>query len=392
MTNLLDRIEKRQAANHDARLQEWRTALDVAKIIEKQWKVDAPAAHQKGDPLPPKPAKAVAPSKPVRPRVSVADATIEKIAAILSGQPKGLLVRRDELSGWLQNLSRYSSGTDRPFWLEAYTGNSHQVDRVKLEEPIFIPRLSLSINGTIQPGRLTDILTDVDDGLVSRFLWAWPNPTPFAQPTVIFGQDEALEPLWRLAGLVMNEGPDGDLQPRCVPLCTKGRPVLADFAEKIASKTADAVGLMASSLGKVRGQTLRLALILEYLWWCPTDGPEPSEISEAALLYAIRLMETYFLPMCGRVLGDAAVTTEERNARLLANWLVQTKPKSVNVTGIRDTAQLPGLRSSDSVKAACRYLEEAGWLIHRTTGQPGRPRGDFQVNPRLWPQLSSNTE
>ena len=177
----------------------------------------------------------------------------------------------------------------------------------------------------------------MDDGLVSRFLWAWPNPTPFAQPTVIFGQDEALEPLGRLAALVMNEGPDGDLQPRCVPLCTKGQPVLADFAEKIASKTADAVGLMASSLGKVRGQTLRLALILEYLWWCPKDGPEPNEISEAALLYAIRLMDTYFLPMCARVLGDAAVTTEERNARVLANWLAQTKPKSVNVTGIRDS-------------------------------------------------------
>ena len=161
---------------------------------------------------------------------------------------------------------------------------------------------------------------------------------------------------------------------------------------KLRARRADAVGLMASSLGKVRGQTLRLALILEYLWWCPKDGLEPNEISEAALLDAIRLMETYFLPMCGRVLGDAAVTTEERNARVLANWLAQTKPKSVNVTGIRDTAKLPGLRSSDSVKAACRYLEEAGWLIHRTTGQPGRPRGDFQVNPRLWPQLSSHTE
>ena len=90
-----------------------------------------------------------------------------------------------------------------------------------------------------------------------------------------------------------------------------------------------------------------------------------------ALLDAIRLMDTYFLPMCGRVLGDAAATTEERNARILANWLAQTKPKSVNVTEIRDTAKLPGLRSSDTVKAACRFLEEAG-LAHSSHNRTTR--------------------
>jgi hypothetical protein len=49
--------------------------------------------------------------------VRVADTTVEALAAILQGLPKGVLHVRDELAGWLLNLSRYSGGTDRPFWL-----------------------------------------------------------------------------------------------------------------------------------------------------------------------------------------------------------------------------------------------------------------------------------
>jgi hypothetical protein len=57
----------------------------------------------------------------------------------------------------------------------------------------------------------------------------------------------------------------------------------------------------------------------------------------------------------------------------------------VNVSVIRDTARLPGLRDSDAVKEACRFLVEAHWLVEppRKPG-PGRPRGDWLVNPRLF--------
>ena len=138
------------------------------------------------------------------------------------------------------------------------------------------------------------------------------------------------------------------------------------------------------------GQTLRLALILEYLWWCPTDGAEPSGMRNC--------------PLCDKADGDLlpadvwqgprGCRSDDRGTqRTIVGKLARAKETEV---GQRDGnpghRQLPGLRNWDSVKAACRYLEEAGWLIHRTTGQPGRPRGDFQVNPRLWPQLSSNTE
>ena len=98
-------------------------------------------------------------------------------------------------------------------------------------------------------------------------------------------------------------------------------------------------------------------------------------------------MDAYFIPNAARVLADASIPEEERNGRTLAEWIISTRPEKVNVSSIRDDARLPGLRDSDAVKAACRYLAEARWLIEAPgTGRPqgGRPRGDYLVNPRLW--------
>lgn len=127
--------------------------------------------------------------------------------------------------------------------------------------------------------------------------------------------------------------------------------------------------------------------MLEYLWWCAGGGgPEPARVSRAATEAAAGLMDGYFLPMAARVLGDASVPEDERNARTLAAWVMETRPGRVNVSAIRDTARLSGLRESDAVKAACRYLAEARWLAEppRQQHAPGRPRGDWLVNPRLF--------
>ena len=57
----------------------------------------------------------------------------------------------------------------------------------------------------------------------------------------------------------------------------------------------------------------------------------------------------------------------------------------MNVSSIRDGARLPGLRETDAVKGAVRFLSDARWLLPpENTGQPGRPRGDWMVNPQLW--------
>ena len=388
--DVLRLVEARMARTYPDDIARWQEVAAIAAALEKQWERDVAKAAKSGGEMPARPAEATAPPKPIRPRASVSDSTVEKLAAILQGLPKSVLHRRDELAGWLLNLSRYSGGTDRPFWLEAYVGGPYQVDRQKHPEPLFVPHLAVPVFGTIQPDRLDDVLTGADDGLGSRFLWSWPEAQPFRRPSGAADVDGAAAVLGRLADLAMPKDAEGCPCPSYVGLSGEAADALEAFATEMQAREGEAHGLLKSALGKARGQALRLALVLEYLWWCadPDPGLEPAEVEERAMQAAAGLMESYFLPMAARVLADASVPAEERLARTLAQWIVSTRPEVVNVSALRDTARLDGLRETKPVKQACHFLADARWLAAPETAGQGRPRGDWQVNPALWAVLA----
>jgi hypothetical protein len=324
--DVLRQVEAHMARDYPAALERWQEAESVARVAHKAWEKAVARAVEDGKEPPPKPDAARTPPRPVLPRVRVCDATMETIAPLLQSQPKGALHARDELAGWLLNLSRYSNGgTDRPFWLESYNGGPYQVDRQKYPVPIFVPHLTVSTFGTIQPERLAEILSGADDGLSSRFLWAWPEVTrDFDMPNDAADPHQAAQALIRLADLVMSKNDGGEAIPAYVHLASDARRVLVDLAREAKARERKACGLLKSAYGKVRGQALRLALVLEYLWWCVDGGPEPTRISCAAMEAAAALMDAYFIPMAIRVLGDASVPADERNARTLAAWIMET--------------------------------------------------------------------
>jgi hypothetical protein len=141
--------------------------------------------------------------EPQSPRLRQMDSTIEKVAMLLaSAAPKGLLMVRDELAGFLLGMTTYNDSA-RAFWLESYGGRPYRVERVKLSEPINVPHNACAWYGTIQPERLAQVMAEPDDGLLARFCWVWPNPVPFAiarnAPNVDFAIT-ALDRLRRLEG------------------------------------------------------------------------------------------------------------------------------------------------------------------------------------------------
>jgi hypothetical protein len=63
-------------------------------------------------------------------RIVTDDPTIERFARLIGENPKGMLLYRDELSGWIGSHDRYGgAGGDRPFYLQAYGGRPYVVDR-----------------------------------------------------------------------------------------------------------------------------------------------------------------------------------------------------------------------------------------------------------------------
>ena len=94
-------------------------------------------------------------------------------------RPRGMMLLRDELAGLFANMGRYSGGTDRPFWLEAWVGGRHVVERVS--GSIVIDHLLVGVIGGFQPDKLARAFAGDEDGMHGRFLFGWPS-TPDYRP------------------------------------------------------------------------------------------------------------------------------------------------------------------------------------------------------------------
>lgn len=115
------------------------------------------------------------PEPPQPQRAIVSDATYQKLGQILSGNPNGVLVFQDELSGLLKRLDSDGQEAARAFYLEAWNGkHSYTFDRIE-RGTLKIPRLCISMLGGLQPTKLNEYLRGAisggtgDDGLAQRF-------------------------------------------------------------------------------------------------------------------------------------------------------------------------------------------------------------------------------
>ena len=365
------------------------TSKVAAEARREEWELEARSAVKDGKQTPPKPAEADDPEAPQMPRVVITDATVEATASILAGNPRGLVLWRDECSAWIGNIAKYGDG-DRAFWVEAYGGRSYSIDRKKHPEPLRLDHLAVSIVGGIQPDRLATLLMNGDDdGMAARFLLTWPESVkpkrPSHQPD---GQlvTRALGKLRKLAFQTDNE--NGGMMPITLPIEPAALDVFQEWREQHFEDSQSASGLMASSLGKMPGQALRLSLVLELLWWAagPEGAAEPKLVSARALGAALDLVEGYFKPMLTRVLGEAALPQVDRQTAALARAILSRRAERINARQVRRDWRLPGLREGSAVAAAIGGLEEAGWLMPvggRDGASAGRQRSDYVIDPRV---------
>jgi hypothetical protein len=380
---LVQHAEDRMASGFDDLLCNYQTRKLIAETKREVWETKAAESVKSGYPPPSMPAEAADPIPPVRPRIRVADATTEKLGALAAALPRGLLLHRDELSGWLGGFDRYGGGgSDRAFAIEMYGGRSYRVDRMKNPEATFIRHLSVGVLGGIQPDKLSAAISGPDDGLPSRFLWAWPDKAPlFSLARKIASDADAQNAFAALTQLSMGSDEFGNPEPIRVRLSPEAENALEEFAHDMDVRSNDATGLFAGTLGKARGHVLRLSLVIEYLWWCEDpSGKEPEQISVHAVNAAAALMESYFIPMAERVYGDAAIPAADRAAMVLIKYLRKSGLSRFNARMAR--REIGGaLRNPSTMEAACETLVDAG-LIRALPKQdgPGRKPLNFEVN------------
>ncbi len=176
---MLARLEADERHAHAARVQEiladqFIRDLSAANAKTKARKAIADGDAQGAKKLAQEAAKAQ-PQTPPEPRIVVSDSTVEKLGELLNENPRGLLMVRDEIAGWLASLDREGRECDRSFWLECWNGTGPFVtDRIG-RGTIRVEACAVSVLGGIQPGKLAEYVRGAvrggmgDDGLMQRF-------------------------------------------------------------------------------------------------------------------------------------------------------------------------------------------------------------------------------
>ena len=314
------------------------------------------------------------------PRCLVNDATVEALASVEASAVRGLLVERDELAGLICALERYSAGSDRPFYLEAWMGGPFQLDRVKYGSKL-IERHGFSIVGGIQPDRYRSLLTLAgdDDGFAARLLPFWPVPVkPARIPEGTF-HDEMDQALERIAAAKFGE--DG----LTLTLAPDALEALDDWYGKDHSARVGKLGKAGSAYGKLPGYVARLAGVLHIMDWAFSnrEAELPQVIEEIHVAAALALVEDYFVPQIRRVYHGADQSAEESIAAAILQHCRKHGLANFNLRDARRDWEIPGARSKDATKLfddAVKLILETGWA--RAVKKSTRAKV-FEVNPVL---------
>ncbi|MBS0237757.1 MAG: DUF3987 domain-containing protein [Proteobacteria bacterium] len=383
-------IESLRNADWAARQLEHETKSKIAGAHRSAWEDAVKAAVKEKKAEPPMPEEAAAPDVPKMHRCWIGDSTTEQIARMLGENPSGLICFRDELAGLFGSFDRYGgSGNDRAFWLEAYGGRSYRFDRVNLKgESINIPFCAVSLLGGLQPDRLnTLLLCGDDDGLAARMLYAWPDPVVPRRPARVPDPHSLQAALQRLSDLPFEIGSDGTLSSRVVLLESDAADEFQSWWEgKQWAMKLDAAGRLAGAIGKLDGVTLRIAQTLEFLAWAwgRSNEPEPARIGILSVLNALRIIEEWVRPTLARVFAEAALPQAQRDAAVVARWLLKNKRDLLNSREMRRTPGFPGPKESHRLDAAIEVLVDARWLVPVARAGPGRKPKDFAVNMAIF--------
>jgi len=330
------------------------------------------------------------PEQPIAQRFIVSDTTCEALAPILLGNPRGVLLSRDELNGWIGSFDRYAkagrAGADSANWLSIHNGESMTIDRKTGNPPtIHVPSASVSICGGIQPGILARAMSveHHDSGLLGRLLFAMPTRTVkrWTENEVDAMVEAAICTLFdRLLALTADMDDDGDDRPRLVTLTPDGKAAWIAFCNEHGIEHSELTGDLAAAWSKLEGYAARLALVIHLTRWAGGDPIDPLRIDEASIAAGVVLVR-WFGDEAKRVYAILSETDKEREQRALAEWV---EHKHGGVVTVRDLTH--GLRKyrgdPNSAERDLSALAEAGigrWEVDDHNGNGGRPARRFRL-------------
>jgi len=304
-------------------------------------------------------------------RVVVRDADLAALTRSIAARPPGVLLWRDEPTPWLYALAR-ETRHDRPRgpFIDAWSAADN---------------LPVSVVCSLHPDGLVEALEGTPDGLVTRFLFAWPSPPPQrslsadAPPR----EDEAVTMLHRIGGAVGT--PD---KPLTLAFHEEAVKSLERFLTDLQEEIRGTEGAEAGWLGKGRGTVVRLAAIFALLDWsrhAATARP-PGAVGRDHVEAAIRLWRDYFRPHGRAVLDRCAPSDFERQVRRVVRWLKKAGAKAETTREEVRRHALGKTANAGQTDMVLGRLWSAGIVrpaAHAPLPQGGRPPHRWEINPAL---------
>lgn len=385
-THPLNQIQTEWRNEDEEALKEYEKAKEEYELQRAAWRDQFKAATKRGNVAPSRPEDE--PEEPKLRRLIMNDATFEAMHQTMSENPAGILVIRDELTGWWSQLDRTGREGERAFCLQAWNGDTeHTIDRIG-RGTIHVPHCCMSMLGGIQPGRLRSYLVDAlhdgpsNDGLIQRFqLLVWPDAPPDWNYVDRAPNAAAEEQVTQVFRRLVQMDPEHTLRCRFDP---DAQELFIDWLAELESKVRgnELHPALTSHLSKYRSLMPSLALLFHL-----AEGTGTNIISFDSMWRAAEWCE--YLESHARRIYSCVVSPQLHAARELADKIKRRKVGTDGFFSIRDVylKGWAGLDSPEAAKQAADVLQDAGWIRDVSTESGrlgGRPSNRYQVNPEVW--------
>ena len=329
--------------------------------------------------------------KPSLKTYSVQDTTIEGAAVVLARTPRGFLIQRDELPGWLRAMEKQGHEQDRAFYIEAFAGTETniQIER-KGGGTLIIPHCTLSILGTIQPRPLVSLIRGAStdsgaDGFIARFQMLvypdrlpeythvdqYPNTQSKNRAFAIFDALDQLTPEIAGAQCEENEAP-------YLRFDAEAQAIFNEWLIELETRLInwEAGDLLEQHVAKYRSLMPSLALLFHLI--AVADGSaKAGNVGAVAAAMAADWCE--YLEAHARRIYAMAGDGATDGAELIAARFGQLQ----NPFTARDIQRKHWTCLSDhmDVEGALARLEERGWIKAETKETGGRPSTNYWKHP-----------
>lgn len=345
--------------------------------------------------------KALAEATPTERRYVANDSTVEKIGELLNQNPRGLLLLRDELSGWLRNLDKHGREGDREFYLETWNGTGrYTYDRIG-RGTLHVEAITLSILGTIQPAKLRSYVTSAiqsdsgDDGLIQRFqvsVWPdaqgewknvdrWPDRDARERAYNIFAALDKLD-----TASIRATQDDGEIP--ALRFADKAQALFDAWRDKLETRLRspelEPTPAFESHLTKYRSLMPSLALIFHLTELVNGGAGGPVSLDAAQLAAAwCDFLEAHARKIYAPELQSEVTAAHALAQKIKAGLIEDGSP-------VRDIyrPQWSGLAAPEQVMSGLEVLQEHGHLRLEQQETGGRPADVVRLHPKLMKRVT----